>query len=316
MKRGDRRRAELQERLHTMLWILVVASVFFLTGALVNASKVPQEPLTAPELGFDVAAAVPEPDYPDLSSEDEAAHSMPPAADVPYAQAAGEKPILAIIVDDGGGQMELTRRIAATELHMTWAILPYTRFATDTALLAKSKRIPYMLHLPMQAQSDKDGSREYLIGNGMSAEEITQATAKALNSLPGVIGLNNHRGSLATSNAHMMEPVMAELKKRGLIFVDSRTSGKSVAYDTAKAAGVPTLRNRGFLDGSPERKEMEKRFNETVRLAQKRGDAVIICHFRHATVSFLESLSGDVDSLPVRLVTVPEMLELLGAKGR
>lgn len=223
----------------------------------------------------------------------------------------GKKPLLALIVDDGGNQTDLAKRLAATGLPMTWAIIPHTRLASETAKLADSKRIPYLVHLPMQAQSDSDGSSEYMVGRGLTAEQITDITRKALDSLPGAIGINNHRGSLATSITEIMEPVIYELKERGLIFVDSRTSEKSVAYNVAVINGVPALRNRGFLDSSQEKSEIEKRFNEIVRLAEKRGDAIAICHFRPATVAFLESLAARKNALPVRLVTIPEMKEIL-----
>lgn len=240
----------------------------------------------------------------------------PVLPDVPYTPPSGEKPILAIVVDDGGNQMNLTKSIAGLGLPLTWAILPYTRHAEETAKLAESLKIPYMLHLPMQAESDKDGSKEYIVGRGMTRQQIYDTTVKALNSLPNPIGLNNHRGSLATANGAIMEPVVAVLKERGLMFVDSRTSTQSVAYDVARASKVPSLRNRGFLDGSPEKSVIEKRFAEIVKVAVKRGDAVVICHFRPTTVTFLESLARRKDTLPVRLVTIPEMAALLNIEAR
>ena len=206
--------------------------------------------------------------------------------------------------------MEYARRVAALDLPLTWAIIPYQRNSKETLELAASRSIPCLLHLPMQAEVDKDGS-QYIIGKGMSAAAVRQKTAAALDSLPGVIGLNNHRGSLATADAKLMEPVMAELRERGLLFVDSRTSGKSVAYQTAAAAGVPALLNRGFLDNTADKNAIAARFREIVKSAQKRGALVVICHFRPSTVMFLEELNKNRKDLPVKLVTVPEMLKLM-----
>lgn len=231
--------------------------------------------------------------------------------DVPYAPSSAERPLLAIIIDDGGNQLNLTKGVAGLGLPLTWAILPYTRYAAETARIADSKQIPYMLHLPMQAMSDQDGSKEYIVGRGMSDEQIRAVTAEALDLLPNAIGLNNHRGSLATSSSEIIEPVMEVLKERSLIFIDSRTSGKSVAHDVALTNGVPTMKNNGFLDGSPEKKEIEKRFDEVIKFAARRGSAIAICHFRPTTVSFLEQLTLRKDTLPLRLVTIPEMLSLL-----
>lgn len=100
---------------------------------------------------------------PEIKTETtEAKSQYPVMPDVPYVPPSGSKPLLALIVDDGGYQLDLTKRIAALGIPLTWAILPDTKFAVETAALADSKKIPYLLHLPMQAQSDKDGSKELL----------------------------------------------------------------------------------------------------------------------------------------------------------
>lgn len=245
-------------------------------------------------------------DTPKKEKEDSPASKKPPV-DEKYG---GPVPLLALIVDDGGGQMEYTKRVAALDIPLTWAIMPYLRHSKDTLELAKSKGIPCLLHLPMQAEIDKDSS-QYIIGKGMGAAEVRQKTAAALDSLPGVVGINNHRGSLATADAKLMEPVMAELKERGLLFVDSRTSSRSVAYQTAVAAGVPSVQNRGFLDNTADKNAIAARFREIVKNAQRRGSLVVICHFRPSTVMFLEELNKNYKELPVKLVTIPEMLKLM-----
>jgi hypothetical protein len=38
---------------------------------------------------------------------------------------------------------------------------------------------------------------------------------------------------------------------------------------------------------------------------------IVICHFRPATLLFLEKLNKEYTKLPVRLVTLPEMAEML-----
>lgn len=319
MGRHFRKSTRYERLLKLLLLLLLTASAVFVAGSFLvrdfdgeSTPAVTPAPVAKTIEKKEPDAAPGDAEPADTSQEpDEESVKPEEDRDKPVVTDNGKKPVLALIVDDGGNQTDLAKRLAATGLPLTWAIIPYTRSASETARLADSKRIPYLVHLPMQAQSDKDGSSDYMVGRGLTPEQITDITKKALDSLPGAIGINNHRGSLATSIVEIMEPVIYELKERGLIFVDSRTSEKSVAYNVAVINGVPALRNRGFLDGSPEKSEIEKRFNEIVRLAEKRGDAIAICHFRPATVAFLESLAARKNSLPVRLVTIPEMKEIL-----
>lgn len=224
-----------------------------------------------------------------------------------------ERPVLAIVVDDGGNDLSIATKVSLLKLPLTWAILPYTRYALQTSEIAEKEDIPYLLHLPMQAEIDKD-PKEYLIGEGMDRAEIRRITESALDSLPSPIGINNHRGSLATSKWDIMVPIIDVLKDRELIFLDSRTSGGSVAYDVAKAAGIGAFRNRGFLDGTPDKNSIKARFDEAVRQALKRGDMTVICHFRPATLLFLEDLDKNYEHLPVKLVTIPELGEFLSKK--
>ena len=230
--------------------------------------------------------------------------------EVPPKEVLDPRPILAIVVDDGGNSLDMAKKVASLDLPLTWAILPYTKYAVETAAIADKAGTPYLLHLPMQAEIDKD-PKEYLVGEGMDRNMIRGITVKALDSLPSPIGINNHRGSLATSKWDVMVPIIDVLKERKLLFLDSRTSNKSVAYEAAKAAGITALRNRGFLDGTPDKDSIRARFDQVVKTTQQRGDMIVICHFRPATLLFLEKLNKNHTELPVRLVTLPEMAEIL-----
>ena len=95
----------------------------------------------------------------------------------------------------------------------------------------------------MQAFGDKDGG-SYLVGLSMGCEEIKRNVKKAIESLPGAIGANNHRGSAATSDMRVMRAAMEGLKETGLsIFLDSRTAASSVAALEVRA-GLRTGKRR------------------------------------------------------------------------
>ena len=80
---------------------------------------------------------------------------------------------------------------------------------------------------------------------------------------------------------------------------------------TAKAAGIRVFKNGGFLDGTPDEASIRARFAQFVKTTQKKKYMIVICHFRPSTVLFLEKLNKEYAELPVRLVTLPEMAELL-----
>ena len=72
----------------------------------------------------------------------------------------------------------------------------------------------------------------YLYGGdrgAMSEAAIRQNVRAALSTSPYYVGVNNHMGSLMTEDAGAMNIILSELHRRGLFFIDSRTSPGSKA---------------------------------------------------------------------------------------
>ena len=113
-----------------------------------------------------------------------------------------ERPLLAIVLDDCGGNAALARRVKSLDLPITWAIIQNLRYSAETAEMLRDAGIPFLVHLPMQADGDPDGkagdtktSRYYYVGAGMSEQEVHDAMTPLLDCLEGEYAVNNHRGS-------------------------------------------------------------------------------------------------------------------------
>ena len=65
---------------------------------------------------------------------------------------------------------------------------------------------------------------------------------------PKAIYANNHTGSIFTQNEVAMDNLFRALKKYNFIFVDSRTTAKSVAKKYAIKYGMPYIVRNTFLD--------------------------------------------------------------------
>ena len=101
---------------------------------------------------------------------------------------------------------------------------------------------------------------------------------KHLNSLQGVVGVNNHQGSRATSDKATMTTVLSELRSQNLFFLDSRTAASSVGNSIAREMGVPTARNDIFLDNSSDVEAIRAQVYKALALADKNGSVIAICH--------------------------------------
>ena len=180
------------------------------------------------------------------------------------------------------------------------------------------KRREVMLHLPMEPQGYpalNPGDR--FVNVGMSRRDIATLVDASLASLPGVRGVNNHMGSAATADEATMSRLMAVLGKRGLFFLDSMTTSRSVGVESARRAGLPVLANRLFLDQQDRsREQVRDLLARLVRAARATGSAVGICHPYPETLAILAEELPRYRREGVRFVTTSEMLALLRERDR
>ena len=229
--------------------------------------------------------------------------------------AADEPPALvAIIIDDLGNQLKAGRRAIALDAPLAYAVMPHTAYGARLASEVHAAGKEVMLHLPMQpTQMERiAGPGEISLEN--SIRQLRHIVATDLNSVPHVVGVNNHMGSLITRHPGHMRWLMDELAARGdLFFVDSVTTPASVAYAAALESGVPAARRHVFLDGDPDAAQIEVQFERLLQQARGRGYAIGIAHPYTSTLEFLEGALPQLQQSPeFRLVPVSRIVAELG----
>ncbi|EMT53093.1 divergent polysaccharide deacetylase [Brevibacillus borstelensis AK1] len=156
---------------------------------------------------------------------------------------------VAFVIDDFGNNMEGTEEILALPVPLTVAVMPFLPSTKRDAELAHEKGHDVFVHLPMEPMK---GKASWMGPGGittkMSNEEIRKRVENAIDDVPHAIGMNNHMGSKATADERVMRIVLQVCKERGLIYLDSKTTARSVAQKIAKELGVPYLENGIFLD--------------------------------------------------------------------
>jgi uncharacterized protein len=257
---------------------------------------------TAPEKARTEQAAEPEPR---TAPKTIAPAKEPPAAKRP-ASVAGK---VALIVDDMGNSLDALEEILALGRPVTVAVLPYSPYAVETARRAHEKGLEVLLHLPLESLNGNgsESGTEGLIRSGMSEEEVRSLLARELDRLPHVRGVNNHMGSKVTADAAMMRMILEPIRERGLFFLDSRTTAKSVAYDAAVGLGIPAASRQVFLDADGDTGQIRERLLELFRIARRDGRAVGICHPFKETLQTLKEDFGLLGSYGLEAVFASEI---------
>lgn len=220
------------------------------------------------------------------------------------------RPMVAIIIDDLGNSFSEGKQAVDLPGPVACAILPHTEFSRQLADLAYARHKQVLLHLPMEAVSDKP------LGPGgirldMTQAQIQDAVRDDIQSIPHVIGVNNHEGSLMTQHPGDMAWVMQVLAKTpGLFFVDSYTSTDSVAYGVAREYGVPAARRNVFLDDIETQPAVEYQFRRLLSIARRDGFALAIGHPHPATMAVLARDLPLLDAEGFKLVPVSEIVNL------
>lgn len=212
-----------------------------------------------------------------------------------------------IIIDDVGNNKALGLRTIELKGRVTPSFLPHSPHAKSLAKRAYELGKEAMLHVPMSNLSNKE------LGPGgltteQSQEELVKTLQNDIQAVPYVQGINNHMGSQLTQMKTPMNWVMQELNCRDMYFVDSRTSGKSVAYATAKSYNLAHLGRDVFLDNEQNEAYVAKAFNRLLRIAKRKGLAIAIGHPYPATLSYLEKVIPKLDAMGIELVHPSQVL--------
>lgn len=224
---------------------------------------------------------------------------------------ADELPAIGIIIDDLGYNLADGERSLALPGAVTYSILPRTPLATLLAQRAASLGKDVLMHLPMEAEHGNQQLGPGAIILGMSHEDVVRTMVDNLATVPNAIGVNNHMGSVLTAEIEPMSWVMETLREHGnLMYVDSRTTPRTVAARAASEQQLPFLDRDVFLDNESGYDYARRQFQQLVAHARQHGHALAIGHPRAATLRVLEEYLPNLERQGVRLVGMQELLRV------
>ena len=205
------------------------------------------------------------------------------------------RPMIALVIDDMGVDRRRSARVIAFPGPLTLSFLAYAGQLERQTAKARAGGHELLLHVPMEPANGKlDPGPHVLLRDG-GHDRLLADLQWGLGRFDTYVGINNHMGSKFTADRPGMTLVMRELKARGLLFLDSRTTGRTVGPDLARQFGVPFAERNVFLDNVNEVAAVKARLRELENLARRRGTAVAIAHPRDATLAALSVWLKEVE---------------------
>lgn len=216
-------------------------------------------------------------------------------------------PRVAIIIDDMGYQQRIGEALLDLDMNLTFSFLPAGPFTPAQQERAWREGHDVLLHIPMEPHdpSSDAGPDTLLVAD--PPEAIAGKTQRHLVAVPRAVGVNNHMGSRFTEDPAVMGLFLQQIAKRGLFFVDSGTSSRSIAMETARAMGMQTARRDVFLDNVEDGGEICLQLQVLVEHAVRHGGSIGIGHPGETTLAALTGC-GEMLAGRVRVVGIRELV--------
>lgn len=219
-------------------------------------------------------------------------------------QGAGEFQIS--IVVGGLGVSATTTANALSKLPgaVSLAFTPYGRDLDTLVAQAREKGHEILLQVPMEPHDypDNDPGPQTLLSS-LSAEQNVDRLHWLFSRFQGYVGIINFMGARFTASENAMAPVLRELSKRGLIYVDDGSSPRSQAGQIAGANKLPYAKAEVAIDAVPSAAEID---NALKRLESLARSGVVVVGYSSALPASIDRIAKWAKSAQSRgIVLVP-----------
>jgi polysaccharide deacetylase 2 family uncharacterized protein YibQ len=136
------------------------------------------------------------------------------------------------------------------------------------------------------------------------ADENLQRLRWALSRTTNYTTVMNYMGARFSADQAAMAPIMAELGKRGLGYLDDGSSARSAAPDLALKDGVPLAVGDATIDGVQDRGAILKKLDELEATARAKGFAVGTGSAFDVTVDTVASWVGEAKKRGIEIVPI------------
>jgi polysaccharide deacetylase 2 family uncharacterized protein YibQ len=206
------------------------------------------------------------------------------------APAVDGRPAITIVIDDLGVLRQATSRTLALPGPLTLSWFPFASRLAEQVAEGVARGHETTLHMPMQAGPHTEAS----VGPDPLRIDLPPAVniarlKTALAAVPGIVGLNNHMGTVATRDAALMDLVAQETRAQGMLFLDSVVIPHSEGVRRCDAAGVPTAARDVFIDNTARPGDIARQLATIEAHALRTGHCIAIGHPRPHTLDALEA---------------------------
>ena len=140
--------------------------------------------------------------------------------------------------------------------------------------------------------------------SGASPRDNLKKLDWLLSQVTGYVGVINDMGSKFTTSEEDILPILEDLKGRGLMFLDARSTRFSVAGALARRVSMPRAVNNLYLDNVINSKEIIRNLTALENTARTYGTALGVARAFPLTIKEIEKWSRGLEARGLELVPV------------
>ena len=232
----------------------------------------------------------------------------------------GKKPRIALILR-GLGISDTATDLALAQLRpdITFGFSPFAPDLQKMVDRARGAGHEVLLEVPMEPFDFPDsdpGPHALLVA--ASAEENGKRLDWSLSRATGYVGVMNLLGGRFMGEESAIEPVLARLAKRGLLFFDNGASSSSVAITSARHVKATLATGTLTLDGVQTQIAVDSKLSELENAARQDGFAIGVASAYPITIGRLAEWAAHLDARGLQLVPLTGLAaqpELQNAKA-
>lgn len=215
-------------------------------------------------------------------------------------------PKVAIALGGMGLNTELTHKaIKSLPGEVTFAFAPYGENLQVQVNKARADGHEVMLQLPLEPfgfPAANPGPKTLMAEADAGAN--LDALAWHMGRFAGYTGITNYMGARFLTEAQALRPVLAEMKKRGLVFLDDGAAGRSMAAQVGQVVGLPVRNGMKVIDSEPTEEGIEKALAELETEAREKGIAIGTGTGLDVTIDVIDQWSRSLAEKGILLVPV------------
>jgi uncharacterized protein len=188
---------------------------------------------------------------------------------------------------------------------VTLGFVPYGSDVAALATRARNGGHEILLQVPMEPfeYPDNDPGPQTLL-TSLTPQQNIDRLYWLMSRFQGYVGVSDTMGARFTASEQSFTPILQELGKRGLIFVDDGANPRSLASRITNANNLPFAQADVILDALPTPAEIDRALGRLEMAARERGTAIGIASAFPVSIEHIAKWAKAAQSRGLQLIPI------------